>query len=300
MRQRFDQIVSLLSSKQLALFLFLGLAAFLIPETFTPSLPFYKTVRFALVALLALNLIFCTLFRFKAIRKTTVIIHLGCFVTIIGSLIGHFGYVATINIYEGGTSRTAFRWDKQLDFPLGFQLRVLEIGQEYYPVPVKVGVLENGIKKELFQLKTGESFVWKNYTIQANNIDLQERSLRLTIFDNEKQLGTYNTSQTKGIKNLPFDLKLVAFQDPNLKRVRVNIEILTGEDRIQGVAEVNHPFSWKGIRFFNTSHGIDPTGAPYAGIQIVKDPGIPLVYLGFMLILLGAFFHLWHHYRARQ
>jgi len=80
----------------------------------------------------------------------------------------------------------------------------------------------------------------------------------------------------------------VAFQSPVVKRVWVDLEITSGSaPPLSGPAEVNHPLQWQGLRFYHTATAADPAGRTYAGIQIVNDQGIPLVYLGFLVIFLG-------------
>jgi hypothetical protein len=301
MKQSFyKSLFLLLSSKKLALFLFFSFALLLVPETFSQEpLPFQKPVKFFLLSLIWLNLAACTLHNFKNLRINTLFVHIGCLVTIIGSLAGHLGYVATVNIHEGSSSVEAYRWDFESDTPLGFELKIKKINRLYYPVMVKVGVLDNGRQAGLFQLKTGESFNYKEYTIKVDSINLAAKSLQLNIYEENKLITNFDTLQRPEVEEFPFEFKLVAFKDPVLKRIWVDIEIVKDEIKSNGVSEVNSPFIWQGIRFFHTAHGFDPTGAPYAGMQIVKDPGVPIVYLGFMIILLGGLLTLVQHLGVR-
>lgn len=296
-----NKFISQLASKRLALFLFLGLAVFLIPETFNKAvIPFFTPVKFFILSLIWLNLAFCTLQHFSRLRKSVLLIHCGCLITIIGSLAGHFGYVATINIHEGNSSSTAYRWDKEKDTPLGFELTTEKINREYYPVMVKVGVLENGQKAGLFQLKTGESFTFKDHIIEVESLDPVAKSLLIGVYFNDQLVTHFDTKKAVAKNDIPFDFKLVAFQNPVLKRIWVDMSITAQGEKISGIAEVNNPFIWKGIRFFNTANGVDPNGFPYAGIQIVRDPGIPIVYFGFVVLTLGCLFLLPSLFRKKQ
>lgn len=49
--------------------------------------------------------------------------------------------------------------------------------------------------------------------------------------------------------------------------------------------EVNVPFTWKGFTFYQTSY--NPDDLAWSALQVVRDPGIPLVYAGFILMMVG-------------
>ena len=51
--------------------------------------------------------------------------------------------------------------------------------------------------------------------------------------------------------------------------------------------EVNHPFSFKGYTFYQS--GYNPDDLSYTSLQGVKDPGVPVVYAGFSLMIVGLF-----------
>jgi len=224
-------------------------------------------------------------------------------VTLAGVLISTLGYISTINIYESSSTDIAFRWNVEKDVPLGFNLAVNGIHRSYYPINLKVGVLKEDKKHDLFIIKTGESFELGNYRVTADSLELTSNDLTLQVYGPEgRRIGTYNTGGGNSLpEDFPYAFKLVAFQDPMLKRVWTDISILQDNKVIaNGVAEVNHPFIWNGLRFYNTSTGIDPAGRSYAGIQIVRDPGILYVYAGFFIICLAALFDLKKLFRKKR
>jgi len=287
------QIYRFLSSKKLALYSFIALIVVLLPKSLIREkiVLLDWSIKIILVLLFA-NILACTIRRFKTLSKPVLIIHVGCLVTMAGALAGSAGFVATVNIHEGSSTGTFYRWDIEQDGPLGFDLAVNRINAEYYPVGIKVGVLKNGGKHNLFLLRTGESFKLEGYRVQAGDINFGNRSLFLDIYDaDDTRLGSSDTlGNTTMPPDFPYSFMLVAFRDPVQKRAWTEMSLLQdGKVVAEGTAEVNHPFQWNGLRFFNTQLDRDPSGRPYAGIQIVKDPGIPYVYAGISLICLGAF-----------
>jgi cytochrome c biogenesis protein ResB len=82
---------------------------------------------------------------------------------------------------------------------------------------------------------------------------------------------------------------LVGYKTPRLKRQWVDLMLTDSSGLVsEGTAEVNGPFQWGGLYFFNTQVELDPKGVPYAGIQIVRDPGRWLVFSGMTMVALGA------------
>ncbi len=49
--------------------------------------------------------------------------------------------------------------------------------------------------------------------------------------------------------------------------------------------EVNKPFKFKGFAFYQSNY--DPKDLTYSGIEVVKDPGLGFVWLGFIMLSLG-------------
>lgn len=279
------------TSTRVVLGLFALLICLLVPSTFVPDLApaFLKPVKIIL-AILALNLVTCTLRRLKTLRLSTLIIHLGALVILAGGQISTFGFVATVNINEKNSTDTVFNWDEEKEVPLGFDLRVARINMAFYPAAIKVGVLKNGRKAELVVTRTGDFFGFDEYRVQVLSLDPSTKELELAIQSLDgKRIGTLSTSGRKELPpGFPLDFQLVAFMDPAVKRVWVDLELWqNGELLASGTSEVNRPLRWQSMQFFLTRVDSDSRGRGYAGIQISRDPGIPFAYAGFAILCLG-------------
>lgn len=285
------KFTSWIASTECAIFLFLAIAAIAIPGTFTENRTIYSSSPFLfLLACFGVNLIACTWKRRNSISKPVIVLHGGVIITMLGCFATTFGYIATINVYENDSASQFYRWDQKRDNDLGFTLFVDKIHFDHNPIPVKIGVLKGQQKEKLFTLKTGDSFEYGKYRVKVNSPIASADSLDLTVSEKDKTIGIINTNGHSGLPtDFPYNFKLVAFQTPHLKRLWVDLRIRTAAGQeIKGISEVNNPFQWDGLYFYNTQIEWDKNGRAYAGIQIVKDPGRPIVFAGFTVMAIGA------------
>lgn len=78
-----------------------------------------------------------------------------------------------------------------------------------------------------------------------------------------------------------------AFAGP-IKSFKSTIKVLEGDSVVATkVVEVNSPFRHKGYTFYQS--GYNPRDLTWTSLQVVKDPGVPVVYAGFALIIVGLF-----------
>ncbi len=286
-----SRLYRFLTSTELAIFLFLAICLLAIPGTFTETKKLYASPPFvALLIMVGVCTLVCTMRRIKTLSTPVVIIHGGVVLSLAGAVVSSFGYVATVNVYEGSPVDKVYRWDVEADAPLGMDLVVEKINTEYYPVPVKVGVLKGAEKIALFTLNTGESFSAGEYTVTVDSLDTGTKNLRLTVTNQGRLIGNVDTAGTRDLPaEFPFDFRLVSYKNPVLKRMWVDLQLSRDSRTIaEGSSEVNRPFQWGGLDFFHVQTARDPAGRAYAGLQIVRDPGRPLVFSGFALVGLGA------------
>ena len=280
-----------LASTELAVVLFITISLLAIPGTLLENrdVIFKNPLFTGLLVLLSLNLVLCTIRRFKSLPKSVLVLHLGVIITLAGCVVTSFGYIATVNIYEGMAVNQAYRWDLQREEPLGIDLGVSRIHRDYHPIPVKVGVLRGEEKVSLHTLKTGETFPLEGYVVRVDKLDLPTEVLKLTVLREGTVIGSADSDGgTLLPPEFPYRFKLVAFMNPVLKRLWVDLRITGQGESVEGVAEVNHPFKWNGLYFYHTQVDADAAGNPYAGIQIVNDPGRPLVFAGFLVTSIGG------------
>ncbi len=291
LKKGFEWIYSFLTSREMAIGLFGVICLFALTGTFIEKEGFYSNPLFiAMIGLMGLNLLLCTVRRKKALSWPILVLHVGVILTLSGSVVSSFGFVSTVNIYEGTTVNKVYRWDLKKDVSLGMEIALKKINIEYYPIPVKVGVLKQGEKVGLYTLKTGESFALDNYEIKVETLEFPLETLKLKIFNQGYYIGSTDTSGERNLPlNFPYDFVLVAYKDPHLKRMWIDLALLKGSEVIaEGTSEVNSPFIWQNLRFYHVQIAQDPYGFRYAGIQIRNDPGRFYTFLGFSVIGLGS------------
>ena len=82
---------------------------------------------------------------------------------------------------------------------------------------------------------------------------------------------------------------------PEVKKFSSDIDILTKEgERISTTLEVNKPFNYKGWEIYQLSYD-DKMGkwSELSVLELVKDPWLPVIYLGIFMMIAGAIYMFW-------
>ncbi len=74
-----------------------------------------------------------------------------------------------------------------------------------------------------------------------------------------------------------------------IKTYKSKVKVLDKDQVVTAkTIEVNNPLRYKGYTFYQ--YGYDHRDLRYTVLQVVKDPGVPSVYVGFVLLMLGLTF----------
>jgi len=91
-------------------------------------------------------------------------------------------------------------------------------------------------------------------------------------------------------------------QGERVKSFRSTLDVIENGAAVETrTVEVNGPLSLRGFRLYQS--GYNPDDLAWTSLEVVRDPGVPLVYAGFAFMLIGLFivFYLnpWLQERAR-
>jgi cytochrome c biogenesis protein len=250
-------------------------------------------------------------------RLGVYITHLSILIILAGAILGLlFGYNAVLNLPEGEVSSFAYK-DRDTRIPLGFDLRCDNFEVEYYPgsdMPKAyrswLTVLKNGkevLKKSIVVndplTYDGITFYQSSFGTVPSGTENGIAVLRLVSSSgkaeqiNTKIGGSFTipgTSVTGRITNfspaLSVDQTGRAYTyAEQMTNPAVNIEFSeAGKIKYSGWILKRYPQTWS-LPDGNRVEFLDYWGVEYTGMQVRKDPGVLIVYLGCILMAIGLF-----------
>lgn len=116
-------------------------------------------------------------------------------------------------------------------------------------------------------------------------------TVKLAVLEGEQQVDARELSTINGRHTLAFgDGKYVAVfrnRDSEAKNYYSKLSVIEGGVPVETrQIFVNEPFHYDGYAFYQAN--FDPRNLRYSGIEVVKDPGLWLVYAGLVLMLVGV------------
>jgi cytochrome c biogenesis protein len=243
-------------------------------------------------------------------RLSVYFVHLSVIIIFIGSLIGSlFGYKGFVNILEGETvSKVMLRSEKELD--LGFSLRLEQFSVAKYangaPKEFKsiLTVLENGKPVPDYtnaRVIVNDPLTYKGITFyQSSYGNAGNYFFTVSDLDGKNPVAMAVASQSSA--NLPDGSSMHVLEatkdisqfSPGLSGPAAQVELHTADGKTESfVVYANHPeLNIQHAQQHGTGPVIHYKGAEermYTGLQVAKDPGVEVVWLGCLLMVVGIY-----------
>ncbi|OGT99158.1 MAG: cytochrome C biogenesis protein ResB [Geobacteraceae bacterium GWB2_52_12] len=242
-------------------------------------------------------------------RLGVYVVHLSILVIFVGAIIGSlFGYKGYVNIVEG-SSVTSVEARNGGMVPLGFEVRCEKFAVDFYPTGAPkefrsiLTVLENGQPVEGYK----DVKVIVNHPLSYKGITFYQSSYGQATEGSEHYL---TVGQRNGTGNESFAIRegeSVTFKDGTTLRLLETVQDVRPfmPDFSGAAARVEVAFKGKSPQTFivfkdypeiNVQRGDDlvfgyqgTNARMYTGLQVAKDPGVWVVWLGCTLMVVGIF-----------
>lgn len=243
-------------------------------------------------------------------RLSVYVVHLSVIIIFIGAMIGSlFGFKGFVNIPEGeSVSTVMLRSEKEMD--LGFSLRLDQFTVTNYPsgAPKEfksiLTVLENGQPVPDYtnaRVIVNDPLTYKGITFYQSSYG-NAGNYYFTVSDvkgtNPVSLAVAGQSSV----NLPDGSSMhvleatddIAQFTPGLSGPAAQVEVHTADGKTESfVVYANHPeLNLQHAQQHGTGPVIHYKGAEkrmYTGLQVAKDPGVEVVWLGCLVMMLGIY-----------
>lgn len=247
--------------------------------------------------------------------------HVGLFLALIAGILGTGDLQRlSINVYEGKPSWIATDTQKnEIELPFAFYLNDFLI-DEYNPklalVDNNSGSIVHNDGKNLYLVEKGETYYFNNFEVKINEFlatsgrignryePVNEIGSPPSAFISVKNTET-DSIQSGWISSGSFRYPYESFKIsddysmvmtiPEVEKFSSDIDILTKDgERISTILEVNKPFEHKGWKIYQLSYD-DKKGkwSELSVLELVKDPWLPLIYIGIFMMIAGAFYMFW-------
>jgi cytochrome c biogenesis protein len=251
-------------------------------------------------------------------RKTRMgvyIVHFSVVLLLIGALIGSiFGFEGFVNIPEGESVKTIHLRNAEKDMDLGFEIRCEDFNVSFYETGApkeyrsRLNILENGASVLSKDIIVNDPLRYKGINIYQSSYGkvpfnmgaLEKEGVTVTFTGTESGMNY----RKKLYMGKPVELP-EGWGTFTLKRLDRSFLFMGQRDLGDTFVGTHIPSTgeptdiYLPIRFSkfdkmrkNSSFFISVEGTAegyYTGLQITHDPGVPLVYAGFIIMILGCY-----------
>lgn len=269
---------------------------------------FHSPVFVGFLALFAAHVLYCLLRRAPSYLKRSLsgsvrdgtrpfgflMLHAGLLVVLgAGGFTSWTGYIGTANIYVGDKTDLFYDWKLQSEERLPFSVEVISPEPEFYPVRARIGIRDTGGRiYGLWETAEGRSFEVPplDLVVRTAAIDVERGTFTIEarIGDRiEKLVTPFAPGMPNSARFGDFEVVLVAWRR-DLKMVGSRIRVQDGgRTAAEGMISINSPMRYGDYRIYQRDLGSDPYVNPYSGYQVVREPGLPMVWAGCVIVLLG-------------
>ena len=243
-------------------------------------------------------------------RLSVYLVHLSVIIIFIGAMIGSlFGYKGFVNIVEGeSVSKVMLRSEKEID--LGFSLRLEQFTVANYPngAPKEfksiLTVLENGQPVPDYtnaRVIVNDPLTYKGITFYQSSYG-NAGNYYFTVSDVKGTNPVSLVVAGQSSVNLPDGSSMHVLEEtddvaqftPELSGPAAQVEIHTADGKAESfVVYANHPeLNLQHAQQHGAGPVIHYKGAEkrmYTGLQVAKDPGVEIVWLGCLVMMLGIY-----------
>lgn len=240
------------------------------------------------------ELFFCQKGRWS--RAGVYIVHLSILLIFVGGIIGHFfGFKGSVMIPEMRSAQKVFAYKNKGSLELGFEVRCNSFAIEFYdngmPKEYKssLTVIENGKEVLTRAIEVNSPLTYKGITFyQSSYQGYQDFLLNIT------EMSTGDSKQF----TLPFQ-KQMTWEEKNLNFGIINAEAV-GQRVVRSKVwfkSGEHPASIEWLNDNDTAtftsgakeYTISAKQMYATGLQVAKDPGVWVVYIGCGIMLIGLY-----------
>lgn len=251
----------------------------------------------------------------KYSRLGVYVTHFSILLILLGAVVGiFFGFNAYLPLLEGTSSAVAYQREGKKEIPLGFEVRCDDFNTSFYEnsdTPKAfvswLTVIENGREVLKKEINVNTPLRYKGITFYQSNYGFSPSRDSLFKFDVTSTLGQKQSVAVKfgesfvlpatNVAAKVIDFSPALAQDPS-GRLYTYAEMMNnpavllefsedGKPKYNQWILTRYPQTWRvpdGIVEFK-----DLWGAQYTGLQVRKDPGVWLVYLGSLVMSIGLY-----------
>ncbi len=314
------RVLRLLSSVKLAISLLAIIAVILIEATVMRNQAqarryiYHSWWFISLLALLCLNLILCTAGRwsFKVRRLGTTLTHAGVLIMVIGVVAGTVGGErGLLQLYIGHSDKTYYDGEERVPLPFTVYLQDFKV-ERYRDRGVREQLVVQVVDRETVQgvpLQVGKTFEvagtpYRVTTVRyepdfvvlgegrygSRSSDPNNPAVQVNVEGVGEEGARWVFANFLGMhQDANSNVRLYYQRIERIKAFKSKVELYEGGRLVASkTIEVNKPMKYRGYSIYQSSY--DRDHEQFSVFEIARDPGVPFVYLGFLIISAGVIF----------